>query len=115
MAVFDETVELFRSEEDDEALLITCEPTELGGIRIHQQSAGDLTRWAFEESPHEIDVLVDAGGATRLRSYYDVETNAQLARILAVSFSDYDCSLQIRELMRGLSVPYEVVEKPIER
>lgn len=115
MTVFDETVELFRSEEGDETLVITCEPTGLGGIRIHQQSAGDLTKWAFDESPHEIDVLVDAGGAARLRSHYNVETNGQLARILAVAFSDYDCSLKIRDLMRNLEVSCEVVEKPIER
>lgn len=115
MEVFGEVVELFRSEEDDEALLITCEPTGLGGIRIHQQSAGDLTMWAFEESPHEIDTLVDAGGAAKLRAHYDVETNGQLARILAVAFTGYDCSLKIRELMRRLDVPYEVVENPLER
>ena len=115
MTVFDDAVELFRSEEDDETLLITCEPTGLGGIRIHQLSAGELTRWAFEESPHEIDTFVDAGGTTRLRGYYGVETNAQLARMLSVAFSDYDCSIKIRELMQCLDIPYEVVEKPIER
>ena len=115
MTVFDGAVELFRSEEDDETLVITCEPTGLGGIRIHQISAGELTRWAFEESPHEIDTLVDAGGSARLRGYYGVETNAQLARMLAVAFSDYDCSIKIRELMQSLEIPYEVVEKSVER
>lgn len=115
MTVFGDVVELFRSEEDDETLTITCAPTGLGGIRIHQLSAGELTRWTFEESPHEIDTLVDAGGTARLRGYYGVETNAQLARMLAVAFSDYDCSIKIRELMQRLDISYEVVEKPIER
>ena len=115
MAVFGNSVELFHSDEDGEVLTVTCEPTGLGGIEINQRSEGDLTRWAFEESPHDIDVLVDAKGTTRLKEHYGVATSEQLARILSVAYSDYDCSIRIRELMRELGIDYEVVEAPIER
>ena len=52
---------LFESEEDEEALCISCRATKEGGLVIHQMSEGELTAWCFEESPHEVEDRFAAG------------------------------------------------------
>ena len=115
MDLFDERVVMFESDEGDEHLLVTCEPTGAGGIVVREVSEGDLTRWCFEESPHTIETFVDHKGLQALERFYDVDTAMQVARMLSISFADYDCGQRVRALLRELRVPFDVVERPIDR
>ena len=51
MELFDDRVVLFESDEGGEYLLVTCEPSGMGGLVVRQTSEGPLTQWCFEESP----------------------------------------------------------------
>ena len=106
---------LFESEEDEEALLISCRATKEGGLVIHQMSEGDLTAWCFEESPHEVEVTVSPRAIAPMLEYLHAEDVQQLSNLLAAAYSGYDASIRIRALMRRLGVAYEVSEHPIVR
>ena len=58
MELFDERVVLFQSDEGGEHLLVTCEPSGMGGLVVRQTSEGPLTQWCFEESPHVVETFV---------------------------------------------------------
>ena len=55
MELFDDRVVLFESDEGGEYLLVTCEPSGMGGLVVRQTSEGPLTQWCFEESPHVVE------------------------------------------------------------
>lgn len=61
MELFDDRVVLFESDEGGEYLLVTCEPSGMGGLVVRQTSEGPLTQWCFEESPH----VAETFGRTR--------------------------------------------------
>ena len=58
MELFDERVVLFQSDEGGEHLLVTCEPSGMGGLVVRQTSEGPLTQWCYEESPHVVETFV---------------------------------------------------------
>ena len=107
MELFDERVVLFQSDEGGEHLLVTCEPSGMGGLVVRQTSEGPLTQWCYEESPHEALVV--------LEHFYGVRTSNQVARMLGISFADYDCAQRVRSLLGELDAKFDVVEKPIDR
>lgn len=115
MDLFDERVVMFESDEDGERLLVTCEPTGAGGLVIREVCEGDLTQWCFEESPHTIETFIDHAGLRALLRFYDVDTSMQVARMLSISFAEYDCGHRVRSLLRELHVAFDVVERPIDR
>ena len=115
MDLFDERVVMFESVEDGERLVVTCEPTGAGGIVVREVCEGPLTQWCFEESPHTIETFIDHEGLRALLRFYEVDTSIQTARMLSISFSDYDCGHRVRSLLRELHVPFDVVERPIDR
>ena len=45
MELFDDRVVLFESDEGGEYLLVTCEPSGMGGLVVRQASEGPLTQW----------------------------------------------------------------------
>lgn len=49
MELFDDRVVLFESDEGGEYLLVTCEPSGMGGLVVRQTSEGPLTQWCYEE------------------------------------------------------------------
>ena len=59
MELFDERVVLFQSDEGGEHLLVTCEPSGMGGLVVRQTSEGPLTQWCYEESPHVVEKPID--------------------------------------------------------
>lgn len=63
MELFDDRVVLFESDEGGEYLLVTCEPSGMGGLVLRQTSEGPLTQWCFEESPHVVETFVTHEGA----------------------------------------------------
>lgn len=115
MELFDERVVLFESEDEGERLLVTCEPNGAGGLLVRQESAGPLTRFCFEESPHVVETMISHEGLKALERFYDVETAAQVARLLSISFADYDCAQRVRSLLKELDAGYDVIERPIVR
>ena len=115
MDLFDERVVMFESDEDGEHLLVTCEPTGAGGLVVREVSEGELTRWCFEEPVHTVETFVDHEGLRALLRFYEVDTSMQVARMLSISFSDYDCGWRVRSLLRELHVRFDVVERPIDR
>lgn len=58
MELFDDRVVLFESDEGGEYLLVTCEPSGMGGLVVRQTSEGPLTQWCYEESPHVVETFV---------------------------------------------------------
>ena len=115
MELFDERVVLFESDEGGERLTVTCEPSGMGGLVVRQTSEGPLTQWCFEESPHVVETFVTHEGLAELKRFYEVGTSNQVARMLSISFADYDCAQRVRSLLRELGVGFDVVEKPIDR
>lgn len=115
MDLFDERVVMFESVEDGEHLTVTCEPTGAGGLVVREVSEGELTRWCFEESPHTVETFIDHEGLRTLLRFYGVDTSIQAARMLSISFSDYDCGRRVRSLLCELHVHFDVVERPIDR
>ena len=115
MELFDDRVVLFESDEGGEYLLVTCEPSGMGGLVVRQTSEGPLTQWCFEESPHVVETFVSLEGLVALERFYGVGTSNQVARLLSISFADYDCAQRVRSLLRELGVEFDVVERPIDR
>ena len=115
MELFDERVVLFESDEGGERLLVTCGPSGMGGLVVRQTSEGPLTQWCYEESPHVVETFVAHEGLVALEHFYGVGTSNQVARMLSISFADYDCAQRVRSLLRELGVGFDVVEKPIDR
>ncbi len=115
MADMRERVVLFQSGGDEEELLVVGEPTGVGGFQIVQASAGDLTEWCFEESPHVVETSIDATGARHLREHFDVDSVVQMLHVLSMEFAGYDCARRVRGLLRELGIGYEVIERPIVR
>lgn len=66
MDLFEERVVLFESDEGGEHLLVTCEPSGMGGLVVRQTSEGPLTQWCFEESPHVVETFVTHEGLATL-------------------------------------------------
>ena len=112
MELFDDRVVLFESDEGGERLTVTCEPSGMGGLVVRQTSEGPLTQWCFEESPHVVETFE---GLAALERFYGVRTSNQVARMLSISFADYDCAQRVRSLLRELGAGFDVVEKPIDR
>ena len=108
MELFDERVVLFQSDEGGEHLLVTCEPSGMGGLVVRQTSEGPLTQWCYEESPHVVETFVAHEALV-------VGTSNQVARMLSISFADYDCAQRVRSLLGELGAGFDVVEKPIDR
>ena len=70
MELFDDRVVLFESDEGGEYLLVTCEPSGMGGLVVRQTSEGPLTQWCFEESPHVVETFVMHDGLVALEHFY---------------------------------------------
>lgn len=115
MELFDERVVMFESDEGGEYLLVTCEPSGMGGLVVRQTSEGPLTRWCYEESPHVVETFVPREGLAALEHFYGVGTSSQVARMLSISFADYDCAQRVRSLLGELGTGFDVIEKPIDR
>ncbi len=115
MELFQTAETLFESFDNDESLRITCSLTDAGSLLIDQVSEGPVTQWCFEESPHRVLVEVEPEGASRLASHFKAVETEQLPRLLGASFTGYDTSAQIRDLMRELGIPYQVHERAIVR
>lgn len=115
MELFDERVAMFESDEGGEYLLVTCEPSGMGGLVVRQTSEGPLTQWCYEESPHVVETFVPREGLAALEHFYGVGTSNQVARMLSISFADYDCAQRVRSLLGELGTGFDVIEKPIDR
>lgn len=115
MELLDERVVMFESDEDGEYLLVTCEPSGMGGLVVRQTSEGPLTQWCYEESPHVVETFVPREGLAALEHFYGVGTSNQVARMLSISFADYDCAQRVRSLLGELGAGFDVIEKPIDR
>ena len=85
MELFDERVVLFQSDEGGEHLLVTCEPSGMGGLVVRQTSEGPLTQWCYEESPHVVETFVAHEALVVLEHFYGVGTSNQVARMLSIS------------------------------
>ena len=115
MELFDERVVMFESDEGGEYLLVTCEPSGMGGLVVRQTSEGPLTQWCYEESPHVVETFVPREGLAALEHFYGVGTSNQVARMLSISFADYDCAQRVRSFLGELGTGFDVIEKPIDR
>lgn len=115
MAEVRERVVLFESGGEEEELTVVAEETGLGGFQIVQASAGDLTDWCFEETPHVVETSVGASGARKLCEHFEVDAVGQALRVLSMEFGDYDSARRVRGLLHDLGIAYGVVEHAIER
>ena len=115
MDVFDQAVTLFESGEDEEHLVVECTMTQEGELLILQESAGPLTAWCFEESPHRIEVVAGPDAVEGLAGFFKADEPRQLPALLRFECAGYDASWQVRSLMRRLGLGYQVIEQPVVR
>ena len=87
----------------------------MGGLVVRQKSEGPLTQWCYEESPHVVETFVAHEALVVLEHFYGVGTSNQVARMLSISFADYDCAQRVRSLLGELGAGFDVIEKPIDR
>lgn len=106
---------LFESDADEECLRIECAVTPEGELDVLQESAGPLTEWCFEDSPHRIETVVDAISTAELLDYFHLDSARQLPAVLRLEYTGYNCGRLIRDLMNRLEIPYRVIEEPILR
>lgn len=109
------SAKLFEADEDGERVSIVCGLDDTGGLRVHQVSEGPMTQWCYEESPHTVDVSVDAAGLDRVAQHLQVERAEQVPAALQVAYAGLDGSQRVRELLRELGVPYQVDEASVRR
>ena len=62
-----------------------------------------------------VETFVAHEGLVALEHFYGVQTSNQVARMLSISFADYDCAQRVRSLLRELDAGFDVVERPIDR
>ena len=62
-----------------------------------------------------VETFVAHEGLVALEQFYGVGTSNQVARMLSISFADYDCAQRVRSLLGELDAKFDVVEKPIDR
>ncbi len=105
---------LFQSSDDEESLVVACQ-YDASGLHVFQVSAGELTQWCFEESPHTVSVSVDPSELGSLLAYLRVPDAALLPPLLAAAYGGYDAAHRVRGLLRRLHIPYKVDERPIAR
>lgn len=108
-------VVLFESGPDEEALRVVAALALDGGLTIWQESAGPLTQFCFEESPHVVETVLDRRAVRGLAAYFHVDTRVQVLEVLRLAYTGYDCASNIRDLLKRLDLPYEVRERPISR
>lgn len=112
MDVFDCGAVLFESGEGEEALRVECVVTNEGELRVMQQSDGPLTEWSFDETPHGIELIVDADGVRALCSYFHVEAPSYLPAVLRMEYTGHDCLRRIRVLCERLGLDEHMQEVP---
>lgn len=66
-------------------------------------------------STHVVETFVPREGLAALEHFYGVGTSNQVARMLSISFADYDCAQRVRSLLGELGTGFDVIEKPIDR
>lgn len=115
MDLFDCGAILYESQEGEEDLRIECAVTPEGALGVMQESAGPLTSWCFEESPHRIEAAVGPMEAERLLDYFHLDGAWQLPAVLRLEYTGPDCFQRLRSLFRGLAIPYAVFETEIAR
>lgn len=115
MDVFNSRAVLFESGEEEEALRIECAITQEGALEIVQESAGPLTEWCFEETPHRISAFVNPTDVLKMLDYFHIDESRHLPLAIRLEYTGYDCFRRLRTLMRRLSVPYEVREVSVAR
>ena len=115
MDLFECGAVLFESDVDEEGLRIECAVTPEGELCVLQESAGPLSEWCFEESPHRIETVAEADAVSGLLEYFHLDARHQLPAVLRMEYTGYDSARQIRTLMKQLELPYRVLEAPILR
>lgn len=110
MDVFDCGAVLFEGAEDEEALRVECVVTSEGELLVRQQSDGPVTVWAFDETPHCVELVIDARGVQSLCSYFHVDAPSYLPAVLRMEYTGHDCLQRIRDLCERLGLAGHVQE-----
>ena len=82
---------------------------------IMQESAGSLTEWCFEESPHRVETYAGADAVDALMRYFYLDIPEQLPELLRIEYMGYDCGMRIRAPARRSDLPRGVIESDIVR
>lgn len=113
--VFENGVVLFESAADEEELFVACRVDDEARLHIVQESAGPLTQWSFEESPHRVETVVGSEALQALVTLFRLDHPGQVPALLRVAYTGYDCAHKIRRLLKRLEVPYTVIEPAVVR
>lgn len=106
---------LYESGPDEEQLRIEGFIDHAGSLHVRQTSAGPLTRWCFEETPHDVEMSIDAEGVRALAALLELDAAEQLPAALQIRFAGYDGAMRLRECLKEGGVPYAVNESRIVR
>ena len=109
-AMRDEVV-LFDGFDGMERVHTVCRCTGDGGLVIVQESAGELTRWCFGESPHRARARLAAWEVAALARQLGVDSAADVASALAIAVTGADALPRIRSVAQQLGDSENYFEK----
>lgn len=102
---------LFEGDQDGERVCVECALTEQEGLVMMQEIDGPLAAWCFGETPHRMEIELEPLAAASLAAILGLDAVAQLPGVLRMRFTGYDCAQRVQDLMRGLGIPYRMIEQ----
>lgn len=112
MDVFDCGAVLFDSGVEEERLHVACTVNANGELCIVRQSEGPVTSWSFSETPHRVELRLDAAGLRTMMEYFHLDAPTQVPAVLRLEYADCDCFQRIQELCERLGLAEHMQEIP---
>ena len=109
-AVPDEVV-LFEGSDGVERLRVVCRRSGGNGLVLVQESAGEVSRWCFGESPHRAILHIDVQQVYALARRFHVWDAGGVAAALEIEVAGFDSLTQTRRLLTLLDKPEHFFEK----
>ena len=97
-AVPDEVV-LFEGSDGVERLRVVCRRSGADGLVLVQESAGEVSRWCFGESPHRAILHIDAQQVHALARHFRVRDAGGVAAALEIEVAGFESLTQTRRLL----------------
>ena len=104
-------VVLFEGSDGVERVRAVCRRSGGGGLELVQESAGEVSRWCFGESPHRAVLRIDARQVRALARYFRVRDAGGVAAALEIEIAGIDCLTRTRRLLTLLDKAEHFFEK----
>lgn len=104
-------VVLFEGSDGVEHLRVACRRSGADGLVLVQESAGEVSRWCFGESPHRAILHIDAQQVHALARHFRVRDAGEVAAALEIEVAGFESLTQTRRLLTLLDNPEHFFEK----